>query len=73
MHKEKEAGFFSLARWGLGGVLIVLLIIVVAVSIMVLSRFSVFSEISAAVLFFVLIIFVFIKKSERIVLPSDSP
>jgi|GEM_PF-1076128 len=71
MHKEKEAGFFSFVRWGLGGVIIVFLILFVAFTVLMVGKFSLFSELSAAVLFIALVIFVLVKKSERIVLPSN--
>ncbi len=71
MHEEREAGFFSFARWGLGGVLIIFLIVFAAIAVLMIGKFSLFSEVSAAVLFIALIIYVLVKKSERIVLPSS--
>ncbi|MDP7976628.1 MAG: hypothetical protein ACP5LX_06740 [Nitrososphaeria archaeon] len=71
MHEEREAGFFTFARWGLGGVLIIFLIVFAAIAVLMIGKFSLFSEVSAAVLFIALIIYVLVKKSERIVLPSN--
>lgn len=68
---EKEAGFFSFVRWGVSGIIMIIVIIALAVFILFLGRFSLFSVASAAVLFFALAIFVLVKASERITLPSE--
>ncbi len=68
----ERSGFLSFARWGAGGIIIVIVILLAIIGILLIGDLAPLSVFSAAVLVILLIVFVLVKRSERIVLPSGS-
>ena len=69
--RPAEAGFMSRIRWGPGAIATAILIAAAAVAALIIGRFRATSIAVAAVIFAMLLIYVLVKRAERIV-PASS-
>jgi len=67
------AGFFSRARWGPGSIVFIIMLLTLAISLLIIGKGRGIFIAEAAVIFFLVIAFVLVKRGERISVTPAKP